>query len=65
MSNTAFVTGSTGLLGRQVLRAFALAGWNTVGSGFSRADPPSILKVDLEDQDAIESALDQTKYAVL
>lgn len=65
MAKTAFVTGATGLLGRQVLRAFDKAGWSAVGTGFSRAKPPSILKVDLEDQDAIDSALDETKYALL
>ncbi|KAL8693195.1 MAG: hypothetical protein Q9218_001939 [Villophora microphyllina] len=60
MAKTAFVTGATGLLGRQVIRAFDRAGWTVVGSGFSRAKPPSVLKVDLEDQNAIEAALDET-----
>ncbi|KAL8722816.1 MAG: hypothetical protein Q9225_000765 [Loekoesia sp. 1 TL-2023] len=61
MSKTVFVTGATGLLGRQVLRAFDKAGWKAVGSGFSRAKPPTVLKVDLEDQSAIESVFDETK----
>ncbi|KAI4085884.1 MAG: hypothetical protein LQ344_008044 [Seirophora lacunosa] len=61
MPKTAFVTGATGLLGRQVLRAFDHAGWRAVGSGFTRAKPP-ILKVDLEDQDAIDAALDETNH---
>lgn len=65
MTKTAFVTGATGFLGRQVTRAFDRAGWTAVGSGFSRANPPTILKVDLEDQSAIEAALDETKYALL
>lgn len=65
MTKTAFVTGATGLLGRQVVRAFDRAGWTVVGTGFLRAKPPSILKVDLEDQGAIEAALDETKYALL
>ncbi|KAL9595968.1 MAG: hypothetical protein Q9219_006128 [cf. Caloplaca sp. 3 TL-2023] len=65
MSKTAFVTGATGLLGRQVLQAFNTAGWTAIGSGFSRAKPPSILKLDLEDQDAIESTLDETKPQVI
>ncbi|KAI4188413.1 MAG: hypothetical protein LQ348_003931 [Seirophora lacunosa] len=64
MPKTAFVTGATGLLGRQVLRAFDHAGWRAVGSGFTRAKPP-ILKVDLEDQDAIDAALDETKPQVI
>lgn len=63
MPKTAFVTGATGLLGRQVLRAFDHAGWRAVGSGFTRAKPP-ILKVDLQDQDAIDATLDETKYAL-
>ncbi|KAI4203537.1 MAG: hypothetical protein LQ350_001726 [Teloschistes chrysophthalmus] len=65
MTKTAFVTGATGLLGRQVIRAFDRAGWTAVGSGFSRANPPAILKVDLEDQNAIEAALDETKPQVI
>lgn len=65
MAKTALVTGATGLLGRQVIRAFDNAGWTVVGTGFSRATPPSILKLDLEDQDAIENTLDEIKYAFL
>ncbi|KAI4116981.1 MAG: hypothetical protein LQ345_002688 [Seirophora villosa] len=64
MPKTAFVTGATGLLGRQVLRAFDHAGWRAVGSGFTRAKPP-ILKVDLQDQDAIDATLDETKPQVI
>ncbi|KAL8696075.1 MAG: hypothetical protein Q9224_002987, partial [Gallowayella concinna] len=60
MAKTAFVTGATGLLGRQVLQALDKAAWTAIGTGFSRAKPPSILKIDLEDQDAIEAALDET-----
>ncbi|KAL8738874.1 MAG: hypothetical protein Q9181_000401 [Wetmoreana brouardii] len=65
MSKTVFVTGATGLLGRQVVQAFDRAGWTAVGSGFSRAKPPSILKVDLENQGAIEGALDETEPQVI
>ncbi|KAL8761370.1 MAG: hypothetical protein Q9184_002502 [Pyrenodesmia sp. 2 TL-2023] len=65
LSKTAFVTGATGLLGRQVLHAFDRAGWTVVGSGFSRAKPPAIPKVDLEDRTAIDSALDETKPHVI
>ncbi|KAL8835693.1 MAG: hypothetical protein Q9170_003232 [Blastenia crenularia] len=59
MSKTVFVTGATGLLGRQVLRAFDKSGWTAAGSGVSRARPPSILRIDLEDQNAIDSVLDE------
>ncbi|KAI4282937.1 MAG: hypothetical protein L6R38_002556 [Xanthoria sp. 2 TBL-2021] len=65
MAKTAFVTGATGLLGRQVVRAFDKAAWTVVGTGFSRAKPPSILKLDLEDQDAIEATLDEIKPQVI
>ena len=63
MTNTVLVTGATGLLGRQVLAAFDKAGWSAVGTGFSRANPPSILKLDLADQNAIDAALEEVKYA--
>ena len=59
----AFVTGATGLLGRQVVKAFDKAGWKTVGTGFSRANPPAILRVDLGDEAAVEKAVDETQYA--
>ncbi|KAI4157116.1 MAG: hypothetical protein L6R39_000779 [Caloplaca ligustica] len=65
MANTALVTGATGFLGRQVLQAFENAGWTAVGTGFSRAKPPSTLKLDLEDHAAIESLLDEKKPQVI
>ena len=58
--HVALVTGATGLLGRQIIKAFNQAGWKTVGTGFTRADPPTILKANLEDQTAIEDVLDKT-----
>ena len=63
MTQTAIVTGASGFLGRQVLQKFKSAGWNAVGTAFSRADPPLLLKVDLSKQAAVESLLDQVKYA--
>ena len=57
------VTGATGLLGRQVIKAFDQARWRAVGTGFSRANPPSILKVDLGDEVAVGKVLDETLYA--
>lgn len=59
----ALVTGATGLLGRQVIKAFDQAGWKAVGTGFTRANPPSILKVDLGDSFAVENVLDEILYA--
>lgn len=60
----ALITGATGLLGRQLIKAFDQAGWNVVGTGFSRSNPPSILKVDLTDQRAVNDVLDHTRYAL-
>ncbi|KAM0596330.1 hypothetical protein ACHAPN_004580 [Verticillium nonalfalfae] len=48
-SRTALVTGATGLLGRQVVKAFEKREWNVKGTGFSRADNVSVFKVDLGD----------------
>lgn len=60
---TALITGATGLLGRQIVKAFERAGWNTVGTGFSRAKPPAIRKVDLCNEHEIVELLDDVKYA--
>ena len=65
MARKALITGATGLLGRQVVKAFQEAGWDVVGTGFSRAKPPSIIKFDVSDQAAISSTLDEIKYAAL
>lgn len=59
---TALITGSTGLLGRQVLKAFARRDWTAKGTGFSRADGVTILKVDLASPDEVEKALDLSRY---
>lgn len=61
MAKVALVTGATGLLGRQVLKAFEEAGWSAVGTGFSRSGP-SIRKLDLADASAVSTLLDEVKY---
>ena len=61
MSPSALVTGASGLLGRQVLKAFEKAGYKTTGTGYSRASPPKILKVDIQDADEVEKLLDEVK----
>lgn len=58
---TALITGATGLLGRQVVRAFDLKGWNTKGTGFSRADGVSVFKTDLGSPDQVEKLLEDIK----
>jgi NAD(P)-dependent dehydrogenase (short-subunit alcohol dehydrogenase family) len=60
-TKTALVTGATGLLGRQVIKAFASHDWTVKGTGFSRADGTSILKVDLSNAAEIEKVLDDVK----
>ena len=63
MPRGALVTGATGLLGRQVLKAFESAGWTGVGLGKTRAKPP-LLSVDLTDRDAVSRILDEHKYEI-
>ncbi|KAK5662775.1 hypothetical protein OQA88_6183 [Cercophora sp. LCS_1] len=62
---TALVTGATGLLGRQVTKVFRNSDWDVKGTGFSRADGTSILKVDLSNADDVEKALEETKPNVI
>lgn len=61
---TALITGATGLLGRQVLKAFARRDWTAKGTGLSRADGATILKVDLASHEEVEKALDHSKYTI-
>ena len=57
----ALITGATGLLGRQVTKAFERKGWKVTGTGYTRASPPSILKVDLTSPDEIAKVLEDVK----
>jgi NAD(P)-dependent dehydrogenase (short-subunit alcohol dehydrogenase family) len=59
---TVLVTGATGLLGREVSASFGLRGWNVKGTGYSRADGISTLKVDLSNESEVASLLDETKF---
>ena len=58
MSPKVIVTGATGLLGRQVVRQFEQAGWEVIGTGYSRASPPKMLKVDVQDEAQLKKVLD-------
>lgn len=60
-SKTALVTGATGFLGRQVVKAFAFHDWTVKGTGFSRADGVNVLKVDLANAAEVEKVLDEQK----
>ncbi|CEG80527.1 hypothetical protein RMATCC62417_14849 [Rhizopus microsporus] len=46
------ITGASGLLGRQVVKAFK--DWEVVGTAFSRAKD-NLVKLDLTDKDAVET----------
>jgi S-adenosylmethionine synthetase len=61
MAKIALITGATGLLGRQAVRAFQQEDWEVVGTGFTRAKPPAILKVDLGVESDVLSALETVK----
>ena len=58
---TALVTGATGFLGRQVVKAFAFHDWTVKGTGYNRADGVDILKIDLSNTAEVEKVLDQQK----
>lgn len=61
MSKSVLITGATGLLGRQVVIAFEREGWTVTGTGYSRAKPPSILKVDVTSQAELTKVLEGVK----
>ncbi|KAG2412952.1 hypothetical protein HFD88_010511 [Aspergillus terreus] len=65
MSTVVLVTGATGLLGRQVFNTFKSSGCLVVGQGYSRANPPTILKADLEKPDDIHALLDDVKPQIV
>jgi NAD(P)-dependent dehydrogenase (short-subunit alcohol dehydrogenase family) len=59
---TVLITGASGLLGRQVVRAFELREWSAKGTGLSRADGVSIYKVDLNSSAEVQKSLEETRY---
>lgn len=61
MPKSVLVTGATGLLGRQVVKAFQRGGWSVTGTGFTRANPPAILKVNLGSEAEVNKVLDEIK----
>ncbi|KAF1935401.1 NAD(P)-binding protein [Clathrospora elynae] len=65
MTQTALITGASGLLGRQVQRQFLLDGWKSVGTGLSRISAPDVIKLDIIDQQETERALDEVNPHVV
>ena len=64
MAKSALITGATGLLGRQVVKAFQREGWTVISTGLTRANPPAIRKLDLSSEAEITKVLDDAKYAL-
>lgn len=62
MTKTVLITGATGLLGRQVVKSFERRSWSVIGTGFTRAKPPSILKLDLGSEEDLAKTLGEVKY---
>ncbi|MCJ1314326.1 hypothetical protein MMC25_008007 [Agyrium rufum] len=60
----ALMTGATGFLGRQVVKAFEKAGYDVQGTGFSRAQAP-LLKLDLTNDAATLKVLDEAAPDVI
>ncbi len=60
-NKSALITGATGLLGRQILRAFERSNFRAKGTGLSRADGRAILKLDLGNDAEIQRVLDDVK----
>lgn len=60
-AKTVLVTGGTGLLGREVVRAFTDAQWHVIGTGLTRADVHPFRKLDILQPSLVENALDEVK----
>lgn len=65
MSQKALITGGTGLLGRAVVKAFRSGGWDVIDTGFTRASPPDILKLDVLDEAEVARVLDEVRPQVV
>ena len=61
MGKTVLITGATGLLGRQVVKAFNRADWDVKGTGFTRANPPGTVKLDLGSEEEVAATLERIK----
>lgn len=61
MPQTALITGGTGLLGRAVVKAFESSDWKVTPTGFTRASPPQIVKLDVLNEAEVARVLDEIK----
>ncbi|XPT03546.1 hypothetical protein M3J09_012637 [Ascochyta lentis] len=64
-TRTVLVTGASGLLGRQVQRQFARAGWKAVGTALNRINPPDVVKLNILNAKDIDQVLDDVKPDVV
>lgn len=58
---TSLITGASGFLGRAVFKHFKDAGWNVIGTGLTRANPPEIVKIELNDGNAVRELLEDVR----
>ncbi|KAJ4377613.1 hypothetical protein N0V83_000440 [Neocucurbitaria cava] len=65
MTQTALITGASGLLGRQVQRQFLLDGWKSIGTGLNRISPPDVIKLNILNPQEIERVFDEVKPNVI
>jgi hypothetical protein len=61
ISHNSHVSTASGLLGREVRRAFEIDDWKAIGTALTRPSPPEIVKLDILDPKAIEEVLDEVK----
>ncbi|KAF3009627.1 hypothetical protein E8E13_007272 [Curvularia kusanoi] len=64
-TRTVLVTGASGLLGRQVQRQFAQAGWKAIGTGLNRLNPPDVIQLNILSPTSITDTLDTVRPDVV
>lgn len=62
--SSVLITGATGLLGRAIFNVFSSAGFDVIGTGFSRAKSP-LISLDLTNPEALTATLDELKPSVI
>ena len=46
------------------MNAFNRENWRVVGTGLTRVNPPSLVKLDLQDEKSILQVLDDVQYVI-